>query len=1108
MKDAIIIRNTLFINAGAGSGKTYRLTHDLADYLTGSNDNGHNAGHVSIDPQEVIVTTFSKAASAEIKERARQVLLAQGRTEDATRLETAGIGTIHAVAQKFINQYWYHIGACPNQDVLSDEDKAIYRNQSLATFLENHKDFARQQDAVNAFYKTFKPQKAVNNIPQPYPEFWAEDVEKIVQKVSYYQIEDLADSREMSIKEIDSVFAECMEESKRQILKNCVAAVFDIAERWLEDYASFKRKIGVIDYDDMEKGFYRLLTEASCKDVIAKELRSKYKLVMVDEFQDCNPMQLQIFSKISDLISGNSSLPYSSIWVGDPNQAIYGFRGSDTDLINRVKAKFTATYPAKTDADDRCFSGLSKDSLDTSYRSREELVTYANTLFSMSREADDWRFFDEFTMLKASRKSDGRMGASVLQWNFQNTERSAAPAITAFARHIKEIVEESAYTILPKGEKETRGIRFGDIAVLAYKNADVEKIVAALREEGVPASAPESNIMDRAEIQLVLAMLNLSHTVCEGEGDAKKRVVAYRPHEFATILKLWLDKSTEEVLGERVDNQLSASDSWTASYAELHPVFVALEDSKGLPIDEKISSLILELDLYDKVKKWGDADVRRQNLNTLQKAASQFVARCSRMGIRASEKEFDKYLKTVEIRSDVSRNTDSVTVSTYHGSKGLEWPMVVLFSLNSNPLDKFHGREYYGVHEMQQGDGDAIISNYCIHYVPLPNGADLPTDAVLNATALCKSARKRLDGEMKQLFYVGLTRARDYVVYYCDPSMSRTGNPEGKVRWASDFTWLDKIGLREEDLGAAVEVFPPLVPYVLKEPQEPKRPKNETPTYREKKAKYDNDLAAYRKSLKDNAEAVEREKAIAESKKNPQPYRLHDLEALSENPFKAKYRHPSVDSEKDTQYEKKDFLMELLPAVERQSLFVVDEQGNDILRYRHATLGSCIHNIYAACPWAGDPLTGEAYDEYLKVAAGIVRNYRMGDVIKDVEPLVKNLLCLYSWLQSRYGAPTRIVHEYPFCYPYGEDDKQIVTGEIDLVYCTEETDVIVDFKTHIGDEHSLADSTDDGRYKVGFVSDKYVPQLTIYRNIWQRAFPKKDIKTMLYYNILGGIVEV
>ena len=97
------MKNTTFINAGAGSGKTYRLTTDLARKLTQEN----------IEPSQVILTNYTELAAAEFREKARKEILSakdnEGRLVEAdirircaTQLDNAFIGTAHAISYRFI----------------------------------------------------------------------------------------------------------------------------------------------------------------------------------------------------------------------------------------------------------------------------------------------------------------------------------------------------------------------------------------------------------------------------------------------------------------------------------------------------------------------------------------------------------------------------------------------------------------------------------------------------------------------------------------------------------------------------------------------------------------------------------------------------------------------------------------------------------------------------------------------------------------------------------------------------------------------------------------------------------------------------------------------
>ncbi len=104
----------------------------------------------------------------------------------------------------------------------------------------------------------------------------------------------------------------------RDDLRRAVKAVFDAAAYALGAYQEHKRGLGVIDFVDQETEALTLLHD----EAVREQLREEIDLVLVDEFQDTSPIQLAIFLQLSKIAP-------RSVWVGDPKQAIYGFRGSD-----------------------------------------------------------------------------------------------------------------------------------------------------------------------------------------------------------------------------------------------------------------------------------------------------------------------------------------------------------------------------------------------------------------------------------------------------------------------------------------------------------------------------------------------------------------------------------------------------------------------------------------------------------------------------------------------------------------------------------------------------------------------------------------------------------
>ena len=122
------MRNVTYINAGAGSGKTYTLTKILAEKLSERGENGKSL----IMPSQVILTTFTELAAAEFREKARIQILEKGNFNAAAQMDSAAIGTVHSVALKFIKKFWYLLDYGADIKTISERDEEFYMSQSLA----------------------------------------------------------------------------------------------------------------------------------------------------------------------------------------------------------------------------------------------------------------------------------------------------------------------------------------------------------------------------------------------------------------------------------------------------------------------------------------------------------------------------------------------------------------------------------------------------------------------------------------------------------------------------------------------------------------------------------------------------------------------------------------------------------------------------------------------------------------------------------------------------------------------------------------------------------------------------------------------------------------
>ena len=120
--------NIRLISAGAGSGKTSRLSEELAELLT-ANQKGYQ-------PSQVIATTFTRAAAGELKNKIREKLLEQGKIEIASQLEQSLIGTVNGISYQLLSLFSFESGLSPALSVIDDDEKEVLFQESLSKSID------------------------------------------------------------------------------------------------------------------------------------------------------------------------------------------------------------------------------------------------------------------------------------------------------------------------------------------------------------------------------------------------------------------------------------------------------------------------------------------------------------------------------------------------------------------------------------------------------------------------------------------------------------------------------------------------------------------------------------------------------------------------------------------------------------------------------------------------------------------------------------------------------------------------------------------------------------------------------------------------------------
>ena len=225
-----------------------------------------------------------------------------------------------------------------------------------------------------------------------------------------------------------------------------------------------KRRLGILGYDDLLSRLAEALEDA---DAPARDrMRARWDVVLVDEFQDTDPVQWQVFDRA---FSGHAAM----VLIGDPKQAIYAFRGGD--ITTYVQAKRTAAREA---------------TLGTNYRSDAPLVDSVVTLLGGARLGEDI----VVRPVEAHREDQRLRGApstAPLRLRLVNRKQFGSekpPTIGQARLAVAEDLAQDVAALLAAGAShDGRPLRAEDVAVLCATAAQCELVRAALVDVGVPA---------------------------------------------------------------------------------------------------------------------------------------------------------------------------------------------------------------------------------------------------------------------------------------------------------------------------------------------------------------------------------------------------------------------------------------------------------------------------------------------------------------------------------------------------------------------------------------------------------------------------------------------
>ncbi len=482
----------------------------------------------------------------------------------------------------------------------------------------------------------------------------------------------------------------------------------------------------------------RNVREAVCEknSALKKELQKKYDVAIIDEFQDTNQQQWDIFREVFK----NDS--HSLIVVGDPKQSIYAFQGADVNVYENAIGTFENGYK-----------------LSHNYRSTDQMIEACNRLFEQDFfKGSDITFFKSeppeapgdktlnatfdgkeikpFWICNSEKKEkneDGSVKKSEVPISAEDFAKLAVEKIVDCCTYDKN--GKTRLQVYEKKEKNFRNVSFKDFAVLAKTSSEMEEIENAMKDSGIPfLRYKDKNLFRGIECKHWISLIN---AIASPDFTGHKRAFLSEAL-FTRFFDIPIENVTDEKYDSPTCDERKALIEWQMLAEDRKWAKLLESIFEKTQIEKRLSGLD-NLQTLSKFRQIGEYIVEYlykndSSLDGVSRHLSRLVAR--------TEGADDE-------GSLVARGTDfdCVQLMTIHASKGLEFPVVIVaggFKQRNNQIP-----QVYLYHEEKKDDEGKPVGKY----------------AKLSFSEDGKEKMKNEEEiEWQRLFYVAYTRASSLMI--------------------------------------------------------------------------------------------------------------------------------------------------------------------------------------------------------------------------------------------------------------------------------------------------------------------------------------------------------
>jgi len=520
--------------------------------------------------------------------------------------------------------------------------------------------------------------------------------------------------------------------AKEALRTEAIVACLPLAEDFVACYEAVRKAEGVADFGDLLEWARDLLAESP---EARAYFRRRFPVLLVDEFQDTDPVQAEIALCIaSDGEPGDDWLelaprPGGLTVVGDPKQSIYRFRRADMAVYDAVRLGPLAGGEAW---------------LVQNFRSVGGVLEFANAVFDevlVEQEGVQ----PGNTTLEVGTAALGDESLSVCVVHGEPVDTSADGIRTEEARLLATTIRQAVERGWPVRDRETgaeRPATYGDVVVLLPRRTALDIYLDAFRRADVPVRAEGGrSFFQRQEVRDLANVL-------QAVDDPLDRIAL-----VAGLRSACFGCSDEEIYlhhaaGNRLDYRLDPVDS-PESVAEALALLRDLHDLRSrVSLAQLVRATLEKTRLVELALAGWDGEQSAANLVKLADQARAFSA-SGAGGLRGFARWLsDQRASSDEAEANVAEETDEVVrVLTIHAAKGLEFPIVALANLGGQPdnrVEPVPDRRAHRLHLRIRHGGDEFKTP----------GFD----------AAWAGEQEQKAAEEKRLLYVAVTRARDHLV--------------------------------------------------------------------------------------------------------------------------------------------------------------------------------------------------------------------------------------------------------------------------------------------------------------------------------------------------------